>query len=108
MRTTRTVIAIALLGAGCVREHLTETQGRSTREVFAAQRANPDAPAARPPAALQGLDSQEATIIAETFLKSLAPKGEQYEEPRILMVNPTPGRPAQPNPRPLPPSVPKQ
>ncbi len=98
------LIAIALLGGACARERLTETHGRSTREVFMAQRANPGAPAAKPPAALQGLDSQEATIIAETYRKSLAPKGEQVEEPQILMINPEPGRPQQ---RPLPPSVPK-
>ncbi|WP_242333430.1 MULTISPECIES: hypothetical protein [unclassified Anaeromyxobacter] len=95
--------ALAALAAGCAREHLTETHGRAMREIFVAQQANPGAPRVPAPAALNGLDSQEATIIAETYRKSLAPKGEKVEEPQVLMLTPQTTRDRQ---RPLAPSVP--
>lgn len=100
-------VAIVALASGCAREHLTETHGRATREIFARQAANPtpSPKGAPPPAALKGLDSQEATIIAEGFRRSLVPKGERLEEPPVLLVGPRTDRQPQ---RPLAPSVPKQ
>ncbi|WP_242343567.1 hypothetical protein [Anaeromyxobacter terrae] len=100
---TVVVAALVVLAAGCAREHLTETHGRAMREIMTAQRANPAAPRGPAPAALDGLDSQEATIIAETYRKSLAPKGERVEEPPVLLLSPQANRDRQ---RPLAPSVP--
>jgi type IV pilus biogenesis protein CpaD/CtpE len=102
---TIVLTAVVVLAAGCAREHLTETHGRSMRETFTAQQANPGAPRGSAPAALNGLDSQEATIIAETYRRSLAPKGERIEEPPVLLLSPQANRGMQ---RPLPPSVPSK
>ncbi|ABS28140.1 hypothetical protein [Anaeromyxobacter sp. Fw109-5] len=102
---TVVVAALVVLAAGCAREHLTETHGKSMRESFAVQRANPDAPRrGPPPKALTGLDSQEATIIAETYRKSLAPEGTAVEEPEVLLI--APPQSTRQRPQALPPSVP--
>jgi type IV pilus biogenesis protein CpaD/CtpE len=101
----KTLVSAALmaLAAGCAREHLTETHGRATRELFAVQRANPGAPRGPEPKALTGLDSQEATIIADTYRRSLAPEDTRVEEPGMLLLEPQSNRERQ---RPLAPSVP--
>jgi hypothetical protein len=70
-------LALALaLGSGlaaCSRAHLTPTHGRAYRQVFVAQDANPNRKATT---SVNGLDSQEAAIIAGSYRKGLSPKVE--------------------------------
>ena len=83
MKTKSSIALLALcaaLGAAaCDRAHLTASHGRANREAFSRQVANPNAatkPAAANGHAVQGLDSQEAAIIARTYRENLAPKKE--------------------------------
>jgi hypothetical protein len=89
-RTLNAVGVLALLMTGmsaCSRAHLTATHGRAYREVFAAQDANPNRKAAQ---SVNGLDSQEAAIIAGNYRKALSPKSEDAGagQQRLLMVAP--------------------
>jgi hypothetical protein len=97
--------AVALAVACGGRAHLEPGYARSYRGQFAAQRARP--PGAKPAVAAPGLDAQEASIIANSYRKSLAPKEErQYGAEPILVVAPpqrTSGHPQLPLP-----SVPKE
>jgi hypothetical protein len=82
-------LAFALLAAcaagGCSRAHLTSSHGRSYRETFAAQDANPNRKNTK---SVHGLDSQEAAIIAGSYRKALAPKeSSSAAAPQLLMVN---------------------
>jgi len=100
-------LAIAALVAFTVacggRAHLEPGYSRSYRGQFAAQEARP--PGAKPATAAPGLDAQEASIIANSYRKSLSPKEErQYGAEPILVVAP-PQRAAG---HPLLPSVPKE
>lgn len=89
-------------GLGCGRAHLTGAHGRSTRAVFALQDAN--AGQTRRAEIPPGLDSQEAGIIAESYRKSLAPKGTAVDEqPAVMIVQEPSGSKAAP----LAPSVPR-
>src|SRR5436309_1395807 len=76
----------ALSIGACARTHLTPTHGRANREIFAAQIANPD----RKPGSksVNGLDSQEAAIIAGNYRKALSPKPEGGGSNQMLMVAP--------------------
>jgi hypothetical protein len=65
---------VLALGLGaCSRAHITPTHGRAFREAFAIQDANPHRKA---PKSINGLDSQEAAIIAASYRKALAPRQE--------------------------------
>jgi hypothetical protein len=93
------LVAGVLSGAGCNRAHLTATHGRAYHEVFTAQDANPGRKDAK---SVNGLDSQEAAVIAGSYRKALAPKGENGgAQPQLLMVAPPRGEGPS-----LPPSVP--
>lgn len=95
-------LLVAGAGPGCGRAHLTETHGRSSRAVFAVQDAS--AGQARRAEIPPGLDSQEAGIIAESYRKSLAPKGTAVDEqPAVMILQ----EPSGPKPAPLAPSVPR-
>ena len=94
-------LALAALAAGCGRAHLSSNYGRSVRAQFAAQRQNTGSRQAG-----TGLDAQEASIIAQTYRRDLAPKGVTEKEPPILLVAPSqPGAARAVLP---PPSVPKE
>ena len=101
----------ATLGAGaCDRAHLTASYGRANREAFNRQIANPTAATKAAPAAgraIQGLDSQEAAIIAKTYREGLAPKQDDGSgRNQLLYVAP---RGAQTDHGDMPPpSVPQQ
>jgi hypothetical protein len=73
------------LGA-CSRAHITPTHGRAYREAFAVQDANPNR--AKEPKSINGLDSQEAAIIAKSYRKELAPKVDQPQGNQLLMLSP--------------------
>jgi hypothetical protein len=96
-------IAVALTGCAS-RAHLTETQGRSYHAFFQRQ-APPQAKISGP---VSGLDSQEATIIAESYRRSLAPRQVAQQRPdQILLVGPQPLGGAAPSLMPPAPSVPR-
>ena len=82
------LLALPLCIAGCAsRNHLTEGHGRSYHEALARQAVNPEA--SSQPVASKGLDSQESAVIAESYRKSLAPKGQTGEQEPILLVSPS-------------------
>jgi hypothetical protein len=80
----------AALGLGaCSRAHITPTHGRAFREAFAIQDANPNRKNGK---SINGLDSQEASIIAGNYRKGLAPKVDQGNNAgQLLMVSPNHG-----------------
>jgi type IV pilus biogenesis protein CpaD/CtpE len=69
-----TFVVLGGAGSGCTRAHLTASHGRAYHEVFAAQDANPNRKGA--PKSVNGLDSQEASIIAGSYRRALSPKAE--------------------------------
>lgn len=83
------VSTVLMLSGGlsaCSRTHLTPTHGRAYREAFVVQDANPDRKTVQ---SVNGLDSQEAAIIAGSYRKALAPKTEGgAAQERLLMVAP--------------------
>ncbi len=96
-------LALALFVlASCGRAHLEPSQGRSYHAQFTLQREKL-APARK---AATGLDPQEASIMASTYRKSLAPREERdVKDTPILVVAPQQlGMP----PQLPPPSVPKE
>ena len=103
MSTTsiRVLLAVAALAAaGCGRAHLTKSFGTATRQAFAVQPAHPT-PTAEPN---QSLDTQEAQVIAASYVRSLAGETTAAEPEPVLLVAPGyPGQPAR-----LAPSVPKE
>jgi len=80
------VAGLALLGgAGCDRAKMTESHGRAYREAFARQIANPAAATKGQPGPVQqGLDSQEAAIVSNTYRKNLAPKADEPTRGQML------------------------
>jgi hypothetical protein len=75
---------ILTLAGGCDRSYLTASHGRAFRESFAAQTVNPDRRSDAK--SVTGLDSQEASIIAGTYRKSLGPAaaGNAEGQTRLL------------------------
>lgn len=89
-RIVRGGAALILIEAGlgaCSRAHLTASHGRAYHQAFAIQDANPNRKL--PPKSLNGLDSQEAAIIAGSYRRGLAPKADVGSQaPQLLMVSP--------------------
>jgi hypothetical protein len=83
-------LALCGLGTGaCSRAKLTPTHGRAYHEAFAIQDANPNRKGNK---SINGLDSQEASIIAGSYRKGLSPKIENTGTgSQLLMVNPNRG-----------------
>ena len=84
------LVFVALAGAlglgACSRAHITPTHGRAFHEAFAIQDANPNRKA---PKSINGLDSQEAAVIAGNYRKALSPKGDANASgPQLLMMSP--------------------
>ncbi len=96
MRTSISIVMLAAVVAasGCARRHLTPEFGTANREAFQAQRVRaPDAPAPKPNMAL---DSQETSVISESYLRGLAGKTSKGEPEPVLYVAPQqPGAAAQ-------------
>lgn len=105
MRYPSFLAAAAITLCGCAgRAHLWDAKGRALEDHLALQRA-PPAPGKRA-GPVQGLDSQEASIIADGYRHSLAPKGVKVEEqPTVIVAPPQQGQPMQMLPLP---SVPKE
>lgn len=96
------VALVALAASACARAHLDPSFGVASRDAFLAQRARaPDEPAPRPKMAL---DAQETSVIAGSYVQSLAGKsGKAEPEPVLFVTKPQGGAPQQ-----LPPSVPRE
>lgn len=105
MRTVALAALVASLAiVGCSRkQHLSKFHGQSYDAVFAAQRA--PARAGPPQGPVEGLDSQEAAIISDSYRNSLARKTEKVDEQPLLLVAPPSRDRAAPA---LAPSVPKE
>ncbi len=87
MTASRTfVVCIVILAAGCSRATLTPTHGQAYRSIFARQQTRPEA--SKPVDPAPGLDSQEATIIADSYRASLAPRGQTPEESPVIVLTP--------------------
>jgi hypothetical protein len=102
-RSSVVVLVLVLAIAGCASGHATPGFGQARREAFAMQRAAP--PKASPPA--NGvLDTQEAQVISQGYVRSLSGKGTESSTPApILLISPD--RQGQQQGQ-LPPSVPRQ
>jgi hypothetical protein len=86
------VLAVTIAGfggSGCARTHLTASHGRAFHEAFAIQDANPNR--SGNPKSVNGLDSQEASIIAGSYRRALAPKAEAANNGQLLMMSPNQG-----------------
>jgi hypothetical protein len=98
------VLAAALVvaaSAGCGRAHLNPSQGAANSSAFAAQQVNPSRQRGEPATAL---DAQEADVISQSYLRSLAGKSKvEKAEPVLYVAPPQRGLAATP----LAPSVPK-
>jgi hypothetical protein len=91
---------VASVGSGCSHGN---GHGESVQAALRAQAA----PAKKRTNAVEGLDSQEAAIVARSYHKSLAPKdvkASPYDE--VILVGPTNASGTRGAPPPLAPSVP--
>ena len=61
-------------GAACDRTHMSASYGQSVRRAFKAQVIDPAA--GERPGNTQGLDPEEAAIVAKSYRESLSPKRE--------------------------------
>ncbi len=86
---TAAALLALTIGACAGRPYLTADFGKASHAIFARQVIHPDA--GNKPLASLGLDSQEAALVAESYRRSLTPKGAQVQEeqPLILMAPPT-------------------
>jgi hypothetical protein len=102
MRAVTFAVAVSFLGlAGCSRAHLAGAHGEASRKAFAMQQLRP----ARPPPPSMSLDTQEADVIARSYVRGLSGKTATAEPEPVLYVAPPlrQGAPAR-----LAPSVPKE
>ena len=96
MRTSISVVILVagVAASGCARRHLTPEFGTANREAFLAQRVRaPDEPAPKPN---MSLDSQETSVLSESYLRGLAGKTSRAEpEPMLYVAPQQPGAAAQ-------------
>jgi len=92
-------VALALAMGACTGPtHTSDTFGRAGRDAFKAQQ---PPPAARPPPPSMALDTQEAHVIAGSYVQGLSGKSKEKAEP-VLFIDPQQQQPAA-----LAPSVPR-
>jgi type IV pilus biogenesis protein CpaD/CtpE len=77
-------LALAALGAGCAKPHLTATYGRATREAFARQMVNPAGKADS--RGITALDSQEAALVTAAYRRTTAPRGTSPRENQSMII----------------------
>jgi hypothetical protein len=94
------IVAVTILAAGCGYERIGPAFGRANKEAMALQQ---PAPAKPPPPPSMSLDTQEAEVIGEAYVKSLSGKAKAEPEP-VLYVAPRDRQGTVPA---LQPSVPK-
>lgn len=91
MRTVLLVATATLLWGCAGREHLGPGFGKSVRAAFAAQVLYLNAGEQTGP--FPGLDPQEASIVVDTYFKSLAPeKAAVRRAPMLIVEEPEPAR----------------
>jgi len=93
------VVAVAFVLAGCGYERIGPAFGKANKEAFALQQPPQATP---PPPPSMALDTQEAEVIGEAYVRSLSGKAKEEPEP-VLYVAPS-QRPAGQK---LQPSVPR-
>jgi hypothetical protein len=97
------LVLIVIGAAACDRTHLSACYGQSVRRAFKAQVIDPAA--GERPGNTQGLDPEEAAIVAKSYRESLSPKREDTGRmPLVVMPTAQPGG-GVPLPN-VPPSVP--
>ena len=85
MRTMLLLGVAALAAVGCDRTHLrSATSGQAVRRAFKAQVINPAA--GERSAKEQGLDPEEAAIVAKSYRESLSPKKEESSRTPLVVV----------------------
>lgn len=90
MRTLLLIGLLSLATLGCDRTHLrSATYGQSVRRALKAQVINPAA--GERPAKEEGLDPEEAAIVAKGYRESLSPKHEESRTPLIVVPASPPG-----------------
>jgi hypothetical protein len=93
------VAVLSVVATGCSRRHLSPAFGNASRRTFAMQQAIP-AREAPPPS--MALDTQEAQVIARSYLRGLSGKAPSEPEPVVYLSTQRQAAPIS-----LPPSVPK-
>jgi hypothetical protein len=85
------LLMLIVSAAACDRTYLTPSHGRAYRETFAVQTVNPQRQTEGK--FVQGLDSQEAAIIASTYRKHLGPAGSDSgsNQTQLLTYSPRGG-----------------
>lgn len=84
-RVSLMVMSLSLLGACADRTHLRQGYGESTRSAMGRQVVNPDAGGT---SAGQGLDPQEASVLARNLQRSLSPKDQAPSAGSVIYVSP--------------------
>jgi hypothetical protein len=74
----------AIACAACDRTHLSSSYGQAVRRAFKCQVI--DAGAGGRPARVQGLDPEEAAIVAKAYRESLSPRKEDQPRTQMLVV----------------------
>jgi hypothetical protein len=95
------LFVLALLAVGCSRAHITPAHGFATRTAFAMQLAEPPK---TPPPPNMALDTQEAEVIARSYVRSLSGKSSTTEPESMLYLSSQ----REVAPIRLPPSVPRE
>lgn len=87
---TLVILGLVLAAVGCDRTHLrSATYGQSVRRALKAQVIHPAA--GERPARDEGLDPEEAAIVAKSYRESLSPKQEESRTPLIVVPATPPG-----------------
>jgi len=97
MRATWILLALAGAAGGCDRTHLSPCFGQATRQALRTQVINPAAGQRR--ALEQGLDPEEAAIVARNYRQSLSSTKEEGPRPPLVILPttaPVPGVPSSP------------
>jgi hypothetical protein len=79
------VVSLGLLATGCGHEHMSSAFGRANKEAFAMQQ---PAQAKPPPPPSMALDTQEAQVIGEAYVKGLSGKVKADPEPVLYVAPP--------------------
>ncbi len=91
MRTLVVILGLSMVAtAGCDRTHLrSATYGQSVRRALKGQVINPAA--GDRPTREEGLDPEEAAIVAKSYRESMSPKHEESRTPLIVVPASPPG-----------------
>jgi hypothetical protein len=95
MRATVFLICVGAALGGCDRTHMQASYGQTVRRALKAQVISPAA--GERPAREQGLDPEEAAIVAKDYRESLSTRKEDTGRvPLVVLPTPQPGVPATP------------